>query len=536
MGKIINYVKIYMPFKMMKCSSLVCLCFIVLWSFSDYEFSEDFLDAFPMLYIPFNSMLQSKKISAIVFPLIINIALWIPMKKSYSLLYGVLIVEKWKAFLIAGGCIIIIFLMRISYPNGAKQYFWSLGFSVGYFIVLHYFLKEMNGVKFLKYYEIEEKSKEVERKVLATGLVYLLVIFFVIIEYRVQRAYIQPPLQVSASHNIESGYITDVSSDQKKFIVNYDDGNESKDSRQRVIGTYDIETGNLKRILDQKDSIYSQYGADDSQIIIQKADNERKDGWLSIYNASGEFLREFPRVSRLNVELYKINFSENKNYFATIGRVVTIWDAKAGALLKKYDDMEYEKYFVWLSGRDYMVVQKRVEEMSGGDNWIVEVEHVAEGGHIETTRKKKIEAFLQDKTNVLHKVEFLIKKVNEEGKAVFVISGTPLNRILFHESQIMFVDVESEEMSVLCNSSYKIIQFGVFPDKNRMVTLEAMRVDKFRGDRSRITFWNLATGEKEKIMVLDGLRESKNPEDIKILQDGDKIISLIKGLNIWEIK
>lgn len=48
-------------------------------------------------------------------------------------------------------------------------------------------------------------------------------------------------------------------------------------------------------------------------------------------------------------------------------------------------------------------------------------------------------------------------------------------------------------------------------------------------------FWNLETGKKGKMVVLDSLRETREPANIKIVQGEDKIISRIEGLKIWKI-
>lgn len=62
-----------------------------------------------------------------------------------------------------------------------------------------------------------------------------------------------------------------------------------------------------------------------------------------------------------------------------------------------------------------------------------------------------------------------------------------------------------------------------------------MKVDQFRGQRSTMIFWNLETGKKGKMVVLDSLRETREPANIKIVQGEDEIISRIEGPKIWKI-
>lgn len=535
MRRIGNYLKKHVLL-VIRCVSFGCLIFIAIWSLSSYEFSDGLLYGFPMFCLPFEKVIADKKFSAILFPLILNIALWISLRRSYPLIYGVWVVEKWKAIIGALGSLYFFLSSILFYPQGSGEYFWSFFLPIVYFVMLHYGLKEISGKEFLKRHDIEDSSQELRHKTIAVSLFYTIVLSAYILEYNLQRFYGPLPLEPSVNYSIEDGMITDVSSDENTFISFVEYGSDWKKNKipKGIIEIYDFSKGGKLKTIDLENGLYAQYGVNDSQIIVQKADYALKEGWINLYDIqTDKMIKEFPHTDFLAFKVHEIKYSTDRKYFATRGLVVSLWDIETEKLLDKYEDLSYEKEFIWLDNKSYFIIQRNLEKLSNKEKWKAEVGEITKSKDVKVIEKKNIAEILTKKIAGLYHVNFYMKEIEDEKTAVVIVTGIPSNGLLWRKSYMLFIDVEKEDVIFSLDSSSQIKYLEIYPEENYYVTIEEMRNDRGNRSRDKVIVWNLQTKEKEKTLIIGGMRGNKIRWTKE--QDGYKMMELGKHVQHWKI-
>ena len=76
-------------------------------------FSVGIFTSFPMLSDSlYSNVLEKKRIGSLVYPLLVNLLLWLPVKKYFHSMYGFILVEKWKTqcMMIGSGVILVCLL------------------------------------------------------------------------------------------------------------------------------------------------------------------------------------------------------------------------------------------------------------------------------------------------------------------------------------------------------------------------------------------------------------------------------------------
>lgn len=526
--------------------SLGCLLFIAVWLMSDYEFSDGVLYGFPMFCFPYKGVIADKKVVALLFPLIMNIALWIPYKKSYSLIFGIWTVEKWKSLLIAIASGIILVGSVMFMPVGSGEFFWNFFFAIGYFILLHYGLKEISGEEFIKRNQIEEKSQTIESKTRAAAVVYVVLVIAYIAEFSLQCYYTPLPSESTVNYSVGGGIVTDISSDEKTLISYVDDRDRNDDSKtpKGKFEVRDMETGNVMHVLDQSNVVYGQYGADDSQLIVQKVNYDKKEGWFELYDIkTGEMIKDFPHVGELASTVNEIQYSTDKKYFAARERFITIWDYDEEKLLKKYNNFNYVEEFIWLDHNKYFVIQENIERFpilpENQERWTKPVKWKAELGEITKDKdikiieKNKIAKIVGDKMAGLYYEDVYMESLKNEKVVAVVVRGIPSNGWFRRRSYLLFWDVEKEEVIFSLDSNYDMNDIRVFPEENCFVVIEGIKSDWAGRGRRKVTVWNLQTKKKEKTIIIRNKKGGRRRYQ-KITQCGIKIIIFGKEVSIWK--
>lgn len=156
----------------LRIGAFLCLLCITIWVISEYEFTNQVVMSFPLLsvgawaFFPlslFSEGVGEKGIAALVYPLCVNVLLWLPMRKAYYNIYGFVWIEKWKAFFGMVGygisLIVLIFFFRSLILTIC---FWGFCISTLYYVYLRWCLKALEDEDFLSYAKVRDFRKDID--------------------------------------------------------------------------------------------------------------------------------------------------------------------------------------------------------------------------------------------------------------------------------------------------------------------------------------------------------------------------------------
>lgn len=153
---------------------LIFLCTFIRFV-SNCEVTDDVLISFPMypIFILFDA-LNEKLVASVLFSLLVNLIFWLPINKVYHSIYGILVIERCKAFFMVIGYI-FVFMGATLFQRSYLGEGWGLLISVGYFAWLQYGLKAFDNAEFLSYTGIKAPVEESPRSYIVVGIIHCVV-------------------------------------------------------------------------------------------------------------------------------------------------------------------------------------------------------------------------------------------------------------------------------------------------------------------------------------------------------------------------
>lgn len=196
---------------------------------SDYEFTNLVLSSFPLFlgggvtYFPLSYMsfpqyiLNYKGMTSLVFPFLVNLIFWLPIKRAYYSIYGIVLVEKWKAFFCMLMCGIGIIGSLFFYSYGLPGFFAGFSISLAYYIYLRYVLKAYKKENFMPSVEKEDTENRDYQKIMLVLFIHMIALFYITLEYQYQAKVYEKQLPFYELC-IPEAYVRDVSEDGRKVL------------------------------------------------------------------------------------------------------------------------------------------------------------------------------------------------------------------------------------------------------------------------------------------------------------------------------
>lgn len=263
---------------LMRCISFAMLITIAIWVFSDYETTDSIIISFPLLLVsPFPNVYPGKTWLAIVYPLFINILIWMPRNKIFNILYIIFTIEKWK-------CVILLIYSLYSfigssyfYPIALREYEYGLLIAIAYYLIL--------TRVFLKYYKEYDDESEHEKQNTVL-LVYALISIITI-----ATPHVLPYISNEKPSGILAGKLYDDGETQvwkqEKYVNLSSDRSKllRSNAEQNInhIEIIDVNTGAKTADFSIENARYAAI-THDNNMIVQKIDNENKVDSIELYN------------------------------------------------------------------------------------------------------------------------------------------------------------------------------------------------------------------------------------------------------------
>lgn len=500
------------------------LFLIALRFFSDYEFSDEVLIAFPMFYSFFPGALEDKRISSLFFPLLVNIILWCRMKEINNILYGILFVEKWKFCILVLWFSILLLGHLFFYPNSIGKNLCALFISIISYLSLNLAFESFKKSR-SSHINRDGKKDDISFKNLTGVLLVHVGIFFLFsIEGQLNiQNLISPSSEIKLPKEFQ-GDIKDVSLDGNKIIfVSNEEMNKLQvidlidDERYEITTSNRIDTA---RFLE-----------DDTAVVIGEGnipsrEDNKLNYHLKIYNLeTGEEVREYNIATYLGNLMLELGFSKNGDFFSGSGYFYKIWECKSRKCIISYSEKDVERELTWISPNTYMVVQRNYWEDMIKVTW----NRILKNRNVEKLTKNKMGEYLGKEMKDLYVKELFSRDI--DGKYICVVTnGVPLNGLFHYRSNMSFWDVENENMIFSLSGNYQILDTVFLPESNKFLIME-----KMKNSTIRISCWNLKTKEKEKLIYLKRKNRLNDGEKIKLRKNGEQVIEIKDVIKIWDI-
>ena len=156
----------------------------------DYEFSYPILISFPLFFVGhlnpdfwfslslFPHISEKKEIISLVYPILVNIILWFPIKNVYHSVYGIVWVEKWKSFFSMLRSVALLLLVCFFGREHVGGYFWGALISIAYYIYLRYAINRLKDERILVEGKISDLGNRMNlKKNFAVLFIHIVILF-----------------------------------------------------------------------------------------------------------------------------------------------------------------------------------------------------------------------------------------------------------------------------------------------------------------------------------------------------------------------
>lgn len=532
----------------LRITALFCLLCVLGRHVFDYEFNSVILGNFPLFSIGvftsfpvisntlYSDVLEEKRIGSLLYPLLVNVLLWLPVRITYYSIYGVLLVEKWKTFCMVLISAILFIGANLLFVFGTEKYFWGFLISAIYYIYLKQTLKNFEKEKDtidIKNNDIEVKNYQ---KFLVVSFIHIIVFISLVMEYHHQADMEQKelPIQEIRIPGTDGDTIVhDISLDKKKVLfqtrLSYFD---SPGKNKFMISMLDLEKGEIWNKKSSEYINFLQISKEGKYVSFSERDEKKKVERLKICELeNGNIIREFEFEENLFPLIQKLDFSEEEIYLISKGMPVTIWRFSDEKRLISYKDNMGIYDSVWV-GRDSYILSRRYEYYKNSylkDAVEINWNKIMGNGYIEVNKRNKIEIEIDNKINGFKYKDMFMKKIDKRSICTVII-GNDEEDILNCKSYIDFWDVEKETLLFSFTSGNEVLDVAFFPDENKFYIIERMKNQKLR-----VGIWNLKEKEKERYIFLRGFKTDIKREKIKLVKQGKEIIELGKTIKVWKI-
>lgn len=487
---------------------------------SDYEFSNDILYAFPMysLVVPIKN-LREKNLIFLIYPILVNIILWIPLKKSYSSIYGMLYIEKWKTFLVILWFLFILLTTSLFGRVSDTNVIWGMIISGIYYCFLRYSLKCLRRDELLIHLSVEKKGLAIEWKKFSfifgvhvfTLLCFILKYSFWSIEGNVPVYKVKLP---------EKFYrlVKDITSDGRKIISLTGDvmGPPSEEKSLRRIEVFDVEKEVEYTILNPGNIGFVKLFRNGKYIVYSMVNEDVKKEELLIYDfETGEKIDEYNILETSIPMIREVKFNEDGKLLFVDGGGKCILRRINGKVVYFFNGKDSEDEFIWLSKDEYIIYRSHI---SKGQQQFLHFK-IMHDENIKVMPKTEISSDLERKYSKVWNAKIYIKPLNEK-KICIITSGIPYVRWFNYYSDITFWDLECQTKIFSVNSSHEIINAIFIKEKKCLIVFERLKNGKVR-----MTFWNTDKREKERVIHIDDMGKYDG-RNIRLINDGDRIIDV----------
>lgn len=519
---------------LMRCISFAMLITIAIWVFSDYETTDSIIISFPLLLVsPFPNVYPGKTWLAIVYPLFINILIWMPRNKIFNILYIIFTIEKWK-------CVILLIYSLYSfigssyfYPIALREYEYGLLIAIAYYLIL--------TRVFLKYYKEYDDESEHEKQNTVL-LVYALISIITI-----ATPHVLPYISNEKPSGILAGKLYDDGETQvwkqEKYVNLSSDRSKllRSNAEQNInhIEIIDVNTGAKTADFSIENARYAAI-THDNNMIVQKIDNENKVDSIELYNLKeNKKIKEMRDGNNINMKIENFQFSPNGEFLLTNGwnslidgESIFIFDYEKEKLLSKINEKVYNNQVVWVSNNQILFLNDIGDKNTRGIK--VEVICVTIDLKKEIKQKKKvlITKLLKKELERLRKGKIFIKSLNEKNKVVIIIQGIPLNGLEPYRSSFLVVDTESENIQYIETENRGIMDIDIAYNK-------VMAFQVSGRNSVKILSFDIAANEIQEGEEIKKINPDKDFalqwKPLKMIEQGGKMIELDYYPNVWAL-
>lgn len=514
----------------------------------EYECNDAILSNFPLFSIGiftsfpmiagslYSNVMEEKRFGSLVYPLLVNVILWLPLRKKYHSIYGLILVEKWKTFCMVLISSILLIGNYLLFSHGAGKYFWGFMISEAYYIYLKRILKRFEKEKVV--FNAEEDTVIVKhcRRFLLVSLMHIVVFISLAMEYhyQVEMEEKQLPIQEIEIPKADADtLIYDISPDGKRVLFQstlsyFDSPGKSK----YMISVYDLDQNKTEGIKSNVYTEFMQFSPINESIILSDYNAERKTELIKICELENENITKvFVFEENLFPQIQSLNFNKDATFLFNEGIPKTIWRYSDARRIVTYGDDKDAYDLAWV-GEDAYILSRRYGSYRNASLWInVEVSwnEILEDGTIKRESKNEIGINMVAKINSLNYGNMFMKNINEKTLCI-VVCGSDRKDIFNYKSYIDFWDVENERNLFSLTCENEVLDVVAFPEKNSFLIIEKMKNKKLR-----VSIWNLEKKKKEKEILLQGFKKDVKREKIKVIKQGEELVELGKFVKIWKI-
>lgn len=492
----------------------------------DYEFTDPILISFPLFLSGFSPVLKEKESALLIYPLFVNVILWLPITKVYRSICGILWVEKWKAFFLIMQYICYSAISFIFLPMEFRGSMWGLLISIIYYVCMRCSIKSLKKGTLFKNEKTNESIGGKGKSLVAVITIHIIAFFSLVAQSQMGNYNVQ---EMDREIKIPEADIQDISDNGENILYLTSQPNLSSRGRKKYdVNVLNLENGFIWRRNGVEDGNCFKFSKDDKYVFIDAFDENK----LEVYNLkTGDIVKEFDFKERRPSLLGNIELSKDDLFFSNAGRISVIWKYDNGERTAIYEDPKGYYELIWMNQNSYILFRKHEYVMDFFFQTGIEVKwnKILENGNIREELKEKIALDIRYNRNEVGVGNTFIRDIDEENICT-VVAGRDPNGILNRVSYIDFWDVKNEKKLFSLCTGTEIIDIVFLPKKNQFIVIERMK-----NDDVRVGFWNLEEREKERNVFLRGIENNRKRKEIKVIKEGKEICELSSKAKIWKI-
>lgn len=480
--------------------------------------------------------IEDKGISSLLYPALVNVIFWLPIKKAYHSLYGIIWVEKWKT----QGLIIIYCLnFIVTFPtiyfssNRTKHCIIGLFISIAYYIYLKYSLKAIKKNDFLVYAEVNDCGDPIDRKkLLAIALIHFVAFFSMLVESSIKT---DDARMMVEEIKIPGVFIKDISPDGERILLlkkQLDTERKQEKNHEMIMSDTKGECIWKKKGIKSED--FMGFLKENRYVYLVGRDNKKQE----LYDIkTGDMVRSFELEKYSAVGVKNIEFSKDDLFLSNTSWGSTIWNYDSGVKVVTYENFKGRNRLIWVDENSYILFRKY--ELNEFYNYGIEISLniISPNGSLKNIKKSNITDDMKQKLDEVGFRTIFIKNIDENSICTVVGGGN--SSFFSYLSYIDFWDVESENKIFSLVTGNEVLDIIFLPEKNRFIIVERMRnliIENVRTRRIRVSFWNLKEKKREGIVFLKGIEENVKRDNFRVIKDATELAVLSDfSIKLWKI-
>lgn len=457
--------------------------------------------------------------SWLILPVLINMALWIPRRCSYLFLKIILRIEKYRLGVIfalsAFSAVTSPFVAGIIL-DGAVATARISGGALLYSLIVLYAIKHEELRGYFGWNEEWQDFKYGHQKYVYIFVFCLGIFALGLLERGITSSYYEDLVEQTtrSMYALDDLSKIDIAADKEMYLGTFSNGPFKGD-----VGIYSLRTGEEIKKLGIKEA-WASYFIPNSQDILIRILETAGDGkswyWIIMnMNTMKEKMRMEQTLHGEGFFAYKLLFSNDGRYFATVGEGMSVWDCREGEEIAYWDSQISTETLAWTGEQTFLMValssQKNKNDLDSSLRAVMQYK-IADNQEAARTEKAKITASLRQKINELRKKKLNVRleKGSEENTVLMIVSGESNSDYLSDRTYLEIWDTEKEELLFSLTLNGRITAAQIHPDKKRLVVFEGELEDNMI-----ITYWDIKSQAKEKERIIAKLErrraESANP-------------------------